>query len=158
MLFGHLLTVAALTSSTLAVPSKCKKPPAATNPAHRRPDSFSEPSTPLPTLRATNSEPPASVPTQPVTTTLPPSTVPTQPATTTQPPPAGGKKGKFLWFGVNESGAEFGEKTWPGALGKEYTWYNFTTMDMFIDAGMNMLRINFRESAFYLHAPTHTDS
>jgi hypothetical protein len=28
----------------------------------------------------------------------------------------------FQWFGVNESGAEFGSTTIPGTLGKDYTW------------------------------------
>lgn len=29
---------------------------------------------------------------------------------------------KFKWFGVNESGAEFGNTALPGTLGKDYTW------------------------------------
>jgi endoglucanase len=29
---------------------------------------------------------------------------------------------KFRWFGVNESGAEFGDTAIPGQLGKNYTW------------------------------------
>lgn len=29
---------------------------------------------------------------------------------------------KFQWFGVNESGAEFGNTILPGQLGKDYTW------------------------------------
>ena len=29
---------------------------------------------------------------------------------------------KFQWFGVNESGAEFGNANIPGTLGKDYTW------------------------------------
>jgi endoglucanase len=28
----------------------------------------------------------------------------------------------FKWFGVNESGAEFGAGNLPGTLGKDYTW------------------------------------
>lgn len=28
----------------------------------------------------------------------------------------------FKWFGVNESGAEFGQGNIPGTLGKDYTW------------------------------------
>jgi endoglucanase len=29
---------------------------------------------------------------------------------------------KFQWFGVNESGAEFGSGDIPGVLGTDYTW------------------------------------
>ena len=29
---------------------------------------------------------------------------------------------KLQYFGVNESGAEFGNTTIPGELGKDYTW------------------------------------
>jgi endoglucanase len=29
---------------------------------------------------------------------------------------------KFQYFGVNESGAEFGSTVIPGELGKDYTW------------------------------------
>ena len=29
---------------------------------------------------------------------------------------------KFKFFGVNESGAEFGNTAIPGQLGKDYTW------------------------------------
>ena len=29
---------------------------------------------------------------------------------------------KFQWFGVNESGAEFGNTAIPGQLGKDYIW------------------------------------
>ena len=29
---------------------------------------------------------------------------------------------KFHFFGVNESGAEFGNTAIPGELGKDYTW------------------------------------
>jgi len=39
--------------------------------------------------------------------------------------PSGEKKkrvSKFQWFGVNESGAEFGSSAIPGELGEDYTW------------------------------------
>lgn len=29
---------------------------------------------------------------------------------------------KFQWFGVNESGAEFGNAALPGQLNKDYVW------------------------------------
>ena len=50
---------------------------------------------------------------------------------------------KLKWFGINESGAEFGEGKYPGTLGKEYTWYDYNTIDQFIAQGMNMFRLNF---------------
>lgn len=53
---------------------------------------------------------------------------------------------KMKWFGINESGAEFGENTLPGKYGKEYIWYDFNTIDQFIAQGMNMFRLNFGET------------
>jgi opacity protein-like surface antigen len=53
---------------------------------------------------------------------------------------------KLEWFGINESGAEFGEKNFTGVYGKEYIWYDFKTIDQFLAQGMNMFRLNFRKS------------
>ena len=50
---------------------------------------------------------------------------------------------KLKWFGINESGAEFGEKNFPGVYNKDYTWYDTNTIDQFIGQGMNMFRLNF---------------
>ncbi|KAF2709277.1 glycoside hydrolase family 5 protein [Pleomassaria siparia CBS 279.74] len=50
---------------------------------------------------------------------------------------------KLKWFGINESGAEFGEAVIPGAYGTEYIWYDKSTIDQFIAQGMNMFRLNF---------------
>ncbi|KAF1940976.1 endoglucanase precursor [Clathrospora elynae] len=50
---------------------------------------------------------------------------------------------KLKWFGVNESGAEFGEKNFTGVYGKEYTWYDLNTIDQFMAQGMNIFRLNF---------------
>jgi len=50
---------------------------------------------------------------------------------------------KLKWFGINESGAEFGEKNFPGVYNKDYTWYDTKTIDQFIGQGMNMFRLNF---------------
>jgi len=50
---------------------------------------------------------------------------------------------KLKWFGINESGAEFGEKNFTGVYGKEYTWYDFKAMDKMMEQGMNMFRLNF---------------
>lgn len=52
---------------------------------------------------------------------------------------------KMKWFGINESGAEFGEKNFTGVYGKEYTWYDLNTIDKFMAEGMNMFRLNFRK-------------
>lgn len=37
---------------------------------------------------------------------------------------------KLKWFGINESGAEFGEKNFTGVYGKEYIWYDLKTIDV----------------------------
>jgi endoglucanase len=37
-------------------------------------------------------------------------------------PSAKQKRKNFTWFGVNESGAEFGSGNIPGTLGTDYTW------------------------------------
>jgi endoglucanase len=61
---------------------------------------------------------------------------------------------KMKWFGINESGAEFGEKNFTGVYGKEYTWYDLNTIDQFMAQGMNMFRLNFRKpptSSHHLH-------
>jgi endoglucanase len=57
---------------------------------------------------------------------------------------------KLKWFGINESGAEFGEKNFTGVYGKEFTWYDLNTIDQFMAQGVNHFRLNFRKSA-----PTH---
>lgn len=40
------------------------------------------------------------------------------------------RKSKFQFTGVNESGAEFGNKNLPGLLGKDYTWPVKSTIDV----------------------------
>lgn len=52
------------------------------------------------------------------------------------------RAGKFQFFGVNESGPEFGEKVFPGTYGKEYIWPTLSTIDTFLANGMNTIRIN----------------
>jgi len=52
---------------------------------------------------------------------------------------------KMKWFGINESGAEFGDKIFPGLYGKDYIWYDYAAIDKFIAQGMNMFRLNFGE-------------
>ena len=51
---------------------------------------------------------------------------------------------KMKWFGINESGAEFGETKIPGLYNKDYVWYDKKQVDTFVGQGMNMFRINFR--------------
>ena len=38
--------------------------------------------------------------------------------------------GKLQFFGINESGAEFGNNAFPGVYGKDYTWYDKGTIDV----------------------------
>jgi aryl-phospho-beta-D-glucosidase BglC (GH1 family) len=57
---------------------------------------------------------------------------------------------KLKWFGINESGAEFGEKNFTGVYGKEYIWYDLNTIDQFMAQGMNMFRLNFCESSIII--------
>ena len=40
------------------------------------------------------------------------------------------RAGKFQFTGVNESGAEFGNKNLPGRLGKDYTWPDKGAIDV----------------------------
>ncbi|KAI2787481.1 putative endo-beta-1,4-glucanase B [Penicillium oxalicum] len=48
----------------------------------------------------------------------------------------------FTWFGVSESGAEFGSAI-PGTLGKDYTWPVASKIQVLRDAGMNVFRVPF---------------
>ncbi|KAH3196756.1 hypothetical protein LV157_004776 [Aspergillus fumigatus] len=50
----------------------------------------------------------------------------------------------FVWFGSNESGAEFGENKLPGVLGTDYIWPDASTIKTLHDAGMNIFRVAFR--------------
>jgi len=53
-----------------------------------------------------------------------------------------GKRVKnFKFFGVNESGAEFGNGNIPGALGTDYTWPLNSTIDTLVGDGFNIFRI-----------------
>lgn len=45
-------------------------------------------------------------------------------------PGGGGGNGKFIFFGTNEAGAEFGQDTLPGVWGKEYTFPEPSTIDV----------------------------
>ncbi|KAF8586781.1 glycoside hydrolase family 5 protein [Ramaria rubella] len=85
-----------------------------------------------------------------VTTVVPPPTSsPSGPSSTSSgPTPTSGAsctgtKTKFEYFGVNESGAEFGSTTWPGQLGKDYTWPEPSSIDYFVQNGFNTFRVTF---------------
>lgn len=49
-----------------------------------------------------------------------------------------GSRTKFKFFGVNESGAEFGNQNIPGILGTDYTWPSPSSIDV-------------RHSEFHVH-------
>ncbi|EIM91689.1 uncharacterized protein STEHIDRAFT_182854 [Stereum hirsutum FP-91666 SS1] len=50
---------------------------------------------------------------------------------------------KFQYFGVNESGAEFGNTVIPGALGTDYIWPAPSSIDYFMNLGFNTFRVPF---------------
>ena len=52
------------------------------------------------------------------------------------------RAGKLQFFGVNESGPEFGDGKFPGVYGVDYTWPTLSTIDTFIAKGMNTFRVN----------------
>jgi len=52
---------------------------------------------------------------------------------------------KFKYFGVNQSGAEFGENKIPGVLGTDYTWPSPSSIDFFVNQGFNTFRIPFKQ-------------
>ncbi|GJE85681.1 glycoside hydrolase family 5 protein [Phanerochaete sordida] len=54
-----------------------------------------------------------------------------------------GSRTKFKFFGVNESGAEFGNLNIPGVLGTDYTWPSPSSVDFFMGKGFNTFRIPF---------------
>ncbi|KAF2220245.1 glycoside hydrolase superfamily [Elsinoe ampelina] len=51
-------------------------------------------------------------------------------------------KNKLQFWGVNESGAEFGQTNLPGTYNKDYTWYDLNAINTLIGRGMNTFRIN----------------
>ncbi|KAF4627312.1 hypothetical protein G7Y89_g10837 [Cudoniella acicularis] len=61
-------------------------------------------------------------------------------STTTSSPIA---SGKFKFFGVDESGAEFAPTTLPGTLGTTYEWPSTTSIGTLMGKGMNAFRIPF---------------
>jgi endoglucanase len=98
------------------------------------------------------------------------STTTTTTATSTTSAPGSttcsGTRTKFKYFGVNQSGAEFGTGKWPvssirlllyfccvdidetlhqGVLGTDYIWPSPSSIDFFIDQGFNTFRIPFQQ-------------
>ncbi|KAJ5762601.1 uncharacterized protein N7511_005983 [Penicillium nucicola] len=49
----------------------------------------------------------------------------------------------FVWFGSNESGAEFGNQNLPGVLGTDYIWPSTSAIQTLRNAGMNIFRVAF---------------
>jgi endoglucanase len=66
--------------------------------------------------------------------------------TTTSPSPSSSlcssTRTKFKFFGVNESGAEWGTAI-PGVLGTDYTWPSPSSIDYFTGLGFNAFRVPF---------------
>ncbi|EPS30243.1 putative endo-beta-1,4-glucanase [Penicillium oxalicum 114-2] len=49
----------------------------------------------------------------------------------------------FQWFGINESGPEFGEGNLPGVWGKDYIFPDAGAMQTLAKTGMNIFRVQF---------------
>ncbi|KAF4999382.1 hypothetical protein FGRMN_2523 [Fusarium graminum] len=58
--------------------------------------------------------------------------------------PTGTPSGKFLYVGVNEAGAEFGETTLPGVWGKHFTFPEPAAIDTLISQGYNTFRVQLK--------------
>ncbi|KAG6851092.1 hypothetical protein H0H93_000972 [Arthromyces matolae] len=65
------------------------------------------------------------------------------PSTTTNKAGCSGSLTKFKFFGVSESGAEFGSGKIPGVLGTDYTWPSPSSIDYFVADGFNTFRVPF---------------
>jgi len=67
------------------------------------------------------------------------------PTTTASTPAAScANRTKFKYFGVNQSGAEFGQTIWPGTYGKEFIFPAPSSIDFFVSKGFNFFRIPFQ--------------
>jgi len=77
------------------------------------------------------------------TTTSVKSTSTVATSTSTAPSSSTGTATKFKYFGVNESGAEFGNTAIPGILGTDYTWPAESSIDYFVGEGFNTFRVTF---------------
>ncbi|KAJ7931588.1 glycoside hydrolase superfamily [Mycena leptocephala] len=76
-----------------------------------------------------------------------PTTVGTTTASTTSTAPPSStscaNRTKFKYFGVNQSGAEFGNTAWPGVWGKDFTFPAPSSIDYFVGKGFNFFRVPF---------------
>ncbi|KAJ4494909.1 endoglucanase [Lentinula edodes] len=90
---------------------------------------------------------PGAVTTTAPTTSTTGSTTPTSTSSGSAPSSAAGTCSgpttKFTYFGVNESGAEFGNTVIPGVLGTDYTWPAPSSIDYFVGQGFNFFRLPF---------------
>lgn len=66
-----------------------------------------------------------------------------EPATAAASSSSNSSSGGLKFLGTSESGAEFGEKNWPGAYGTDYIFPDTSAIQTLIDMGMNMFRIPF---------------
>jgi len=91
--------------------------------------------------------PGASTTPPPTTTTKSTSVGPTSTASGSSPSSAAGTcqgpTRKLPYFGVNESGAEFGNTVIPGVLGTDYTWPAPSSIEYFVNQGFNFFRLPF---------------
>ncbi|KAK4236322.1 hypothetical protein C8A03DRAFT_45670 [Achaetomium macrosporum] len=62
------------------------------------------------------------------------------PATSTSAPSSGKK---LKWLGINQSSAEFGQGTYPGTWGKEFTFPSTSSIQTHINDGYNIFRVAF---------------
>lgn len=79
-------------------------------------------------------------------TTLKTSTTTAKPSATSSAPPTTSSspaKGKFKWFGINQSCAEFGTPTYPGTWGKHFTFPSTASIQTLINDGYNTFRVAF---------------
>ncbi|SPQ18499.1 672faf8a-7e7e-4002-9964-79dc78b1afb9 [Thermothielavioides terrestris] len=73
------------------------------------------------------------------TTSTKPTSTSTAPATTT----SAAAKGKLKWLGINQSCAEFGQGTYPGTWGKDFTFPSTSSIQTHINDGYNIFRVAF---------------
>ncbi|OHF03779.1 endoglucanase 3 [Colletotrichum orchidophilum] len=154
----HVPTTTSSSSSTsapaVAVPSP--KPvdtkPASTTPTHTAPVVIpAKPSAaPVkPSAPAVKPSAPAVKPTptaaKPSSTSAAPSATkaPSSPAPVASAPATPGKSGKFKWFGINQSGAEFGAGALPGVLGQDYVFPDLNTITTLMNDGYTTFRISY---------------
>ena len=76
--------------------------------------------------------------TQGPTSVVPPPTTLQTSTTVSSAPGAVGTTAKFKWFGVDESGAEFGSTAIPGVYNKDFTFPSNQTID--VSVPRNVLR------------------